>query len=52
MKGGEIMSRDVSNTKKMPVGGVFQVNNNPTGKPQSTSSIKYGDDLRTGKKGK
>lgn len=46
------MSREVSNAKQMPVGGVFQVKNNPTGKPASQGSIKYGDDLRAGKGGK
>jgi hypothetical protein len=46
------MSREVNSTKKMPVGGVFQVNNNPTGKPDSQSSITFGDDLRTRGKGK
>jgi len=34
--------------KQMPVKGVVQYGN-PTGQPQSTSKIKYGDDLRNGK---
>lgn len=33
--------------KQMPVGGVYQYGN-ATGKPQSTSKIKYGSDLRDG----
>lgn len=50
MKGGDSMSRAVNTPKKMPVGGVFTINNNPTGKPESTSKIRYGDDLRSGGK--
>lgn len=46
------MGRSTNNTKQMPVGGVFTINNNPTGKPASQGSIKYGEDLRTGKGGK
>lgn len=38
--------------KQMPVGGNFTVKNNPTGKPASQGSIKYGDDLRATKGGK
>lgn len=37
---------------QMPVGGIIQINNNPKGKPESQSSITYGDDLRTRGKGK
>jgi hypothetical protein len=46
------MSRAVNSGSKMPVGGSFTINNNPTGKPESQSSITYGDDLRTRGKGK
>lgn len=42
------MSRGINTPKQMPVGGSFTVNSNPQGKPQSTSSIKYGEDLRAG----
>lgn len=46
------MSRDMNKADKMPIGGVFQVKNNPTGKPASQGSIKYGEDLRSSKGGK
>jgi hypothetical protein len=47
------MSRNVNNTKgSMPIGGNFTVKNNPTGKPASQGSIKYGEDLRGSKGGK
>ncbi len=35
--------------KQMPIKGVYSYGT-PTGQPQSTSKIKYGSDLRDGKK--
>ena len=41
------MAGQQTTAKQMPVSGVQQYGN-ATGKPESTSQIKYGEDLRNG----